>query len=350
MSLLRICLLACALVAAAQGHAVLVTPTAFNTNPSTTFPCGVPTISAAMNSTAKATWVPGTNVTILWHLVAEDGDGSVYGAFDPLGGTNFTVPAWTDSFTTAGAPKYFNKTFTVPVGLSCLKSPTKLCSFRVYTATKWNSCTTVGIATKASSDSEAPIVSECTPVPKATNLTFCNGTNILIRSDLSPSDVNSEIVGTFNMNKINPLVFTNGNSPACQASYQQLLCSLNMPTCDPNSGQSLLGSSACHAQCAQTMNDCGLVQAHVNLYPCSSYPLCPGESAGGGGPSEGMSPGGKAALSLFIIGLVLGSVVAVYIYRTRGHLFGYTYDSKAKKIVKYQTDPQHYRAYTDSDL
>jgi len=101
------------------------------------------------------------------------------------------------------------------------------------------------------------------------------------------------------------------------------------------------------------MNACGIVPAHISLYPCDSYPLCPGETddVNGGGSHKskgGMSPGGKAALSLFFIGSAGGVGAAIYFYHTRGHLGGYTYDKDAKKIVKYQANPHNYKAYVDN--
>ncbi len=49
------------LIACVYSHAVLDTPTPFNTNPSTKSPCGAD-ITNDMKSVAQATWVAGEKV------------------------------------------------------------------------------------------------------------------------------------------------------------------------------------------------------------------------------------------------------------------------------------------------
>jgi len=357
---LWVCVLMVVCVGFAHGHAVLVSPVPYNPSPTTQPLCGVSQITATMASTAQATWVTGTQVNISWHLIAEDGGGNLYGAFDPLGGTNFTVLAWTDTFPTSGAPRFYTKVFTVP-SISCDQSPTKLCTFRVYTASKWNSCTTIKIVSSGGSgggsggggnsgDSTPPVVSQCAPVP-ASSSGFCNTTtNAMVDITVSAQDLNNELISTYNFNRNNLNVFSNGNSSACMSSYQQLLCSIYLPSCNPATGKVIQSSVACHAQCEQTMTDCGVVNAHLYLYDCSSYPLCEGEADPFGSKgSKGMSAGGKAALSLFIIALVGGVAVAGYLYHTQGHLAGYTFDKEQKRFVKVQANPHNYTAYVDPE-
>jgi len=334
-----------------QAHAVLQQPTPFNTNPSTTAPCGVGSVSESMKSTASASWVAGSTVTIEWHLIAGDGGGNLYGAFDPDGGTNFTVPAWTDTFPTKGAGVFYNKTFTVPETLTCANSPTKLCTLRVYTSSNWNSCTMVDIVAPDCSacPTPAPPQLQCTTLTTA--VSFCPSTNVMIANGSSPQDINAELISSFNANRANPNVFSNGNSSACMSSYQTLLCSLSLPSCDPSSGKIEESSQACQAQCEQTMSDCGIVPAHVDLYPCSSYPLCVGEENGGGGGGGGLSPGGQAVLAIFIIAIVAAIASAGYVYYTKGQLLGYAYDKQTRKWGKVQSTSSsyNYAAYNDAD-
>jgi len=313
----------------AGGHAVLQTPTPFNTQPSTASPCGVGSVSENMKSVAQASWTAGSSVTIGWHLVAADGGGNLMGMFDPNGGTNFTVPAWTDTFTTQGTNVFYNKTFTVPESLNCNNSPTKLCTLRVYTSSNWNSCTMIDIVTPDCTDcpTAAPRARVCTPV--TTPLGFCNGTSVFIENGTAPGDISSELLATFNANRANPNVFISGNSTACMASYQQLLCSLSLPQCDLGSGAVLASTQACHSQCEQVMSDCGIVQAHIDLYPCSSYPLCQGESDGGSG--GGLSAGGKAVIAICVIAIVGALLSCVYVYYTKGQLLGYAYNRTTRR-------------------
>jgi len=325
---------------------VLLSPTPFNTNPSTTPLCGVAAISDAMKSTAQATWKAGQLVTIAWHLIASDGGGNLYGAFDPLGGTDFTVPAWTTVFTTSGSNKFYNHTFSVPSSLSCSQSPTGLCSFRVYTSSNWNSCTMVNVCEDCVAPPPPPLV--CSPVN--TKLTFCpsNISDAMISEGYVASDIDADLRLTLVNNLNNTNVFQNGKSLACQQSYTTLLCSLSLTSCNPLTVQVLQNSRACRAQCKETMSECEVAPAHVSLYDCDTLPLCPGEvDDAGNDHSSGMSGGGKAALSIFFIGIVGAACVAGYFYHKQGHLMGYTFDKNTKKIVKVPANPHNFTAYEE---
>ena len=273
---MKVTLLLLAFVACALAHSVLQTPTPYNTNPTKTGLCGVNTITPAMRSTPSAVWSPGDTVSISWHLVASDGGGKVIGLFDPRGGTNFTVAAWTP-FDTAGSNKFYTQTFKVPDNLDCSQSPTKLCTMRVYTDSGWVSCTTVNISTCNPSCKAIPVTSTCTTLTTATP--FCNATVASVRQGATAADIDAELQSTWTTNRANPNVFTNGNSAACQASYKDFLCTSSLPPCDPTSGA--LTKQACRGQCRQTMEDCQVTEEHRSLYDCDSLPLCNGEVASG---------------------------------------------------------------------
>jgi len=343
-----------------HGHAVLLSPVPFNTNPTTTPKCGVAALTTAMTSTAQDDWVAGKETSVTWHLVAGDGGGNVYGAIDPLGGTDFTVPL---NFTlnTSGSNVYYTINFIVPA-VSCANSPTKLCTVRFYTSSNWNSCTAVSITPKDCTDCEAPPPPKlnCVAV-KQGSLSLCpDVTAAQVRGSASPTDINTELVTAYNTNLDNTNVFVIPNTSvtgACKSAYKQLLCALDLPPCNVTTGELIASSQACRAQCRNAMDLCGIQPAHISLYDCNSYPLCPGESddvssdgkSGGGSSKGGMSAGGKAALSLFFIGLAAAVGVGAFMYDKQGHLFGYAFDMDAKKIVKLQPNPHNYKAYEDQE-
>jgi len=331
-----------AFVLCINAHAVLRVPTPFNTNPTTTGPCGVSTISDSMKSTAQATWTAGQVEMIVWNLVASDGGGLLKGAFDPLGGTDFSVPAWTTDYATQGSNKFYNHTFTVPADLNCAQSPTKLCSFKVNSGS-WTSCTMVKICTTADCVAPPPPPKTCSPVTQP--LTFCpNITGASLSDGYSPNDIDSELVGTFTQNLANPNVFATPTKANCPSLYKTFLCGLNLPSCNPKTGVTDSNSIACKSQCQETMKTCGLTKIHKDLYDCDSLPNCIGAATKPGG----MSPGGAAVLSIFLIGLVATLAIFGFIYYKKGQLFGYMYDKDLHKIVKV-SNPHNYTAYVDPE-
>jgi len=339
-----------AFVLCINAHAVLVYPTPFNINPTTAAPCGVSAVTDTMKSTAQATWKAGETVTLQWHLVAGDGGGNLNAVFDPLGGTDFTsktaVPAWTTPFPTSGSGVFYNRTFIVPADLDCSQSPTKLCTMRVYTTSNWNSCTMVKICSTTDNcvPPQAP-PKTCTAVTKP--LTFCpNITGASLASGFAPSDIDSELAATFTANLAKPTVFATPNNADCQTLYKNFLCASDLPPCNPQTSVADSNGVACKSQCQKAMKACGLTSEHANLYDCNSLPNCNGAASKSGG---GMSPGGAAALSIFLIALVATVAIFGYIYYKKGQLFGYAYDKDAHKIVKVASNPHNYTAYVDAD-
>jgi len=324
-----------------NAHAVLVSPTPFNSNPTTANPCGTVDgkLTTDMTSIAMATWAPGQEVTILWHLIASDGGGTLRAVFDPNGGTNFSVPA-VKTITTAGSGVFYNYTFNVPNSLSCDNSPTKLCTMRVYTTSNWNSCTTVKICEDCLIAPEVAKTCAATTTP----LSFCpNVPGVEIPQGYSPSDIDSQLGSVFTANLNNPNVFTSPTGD-CPALYKTLLCGLSLPQCNPSTNATVANNGACKSQCQKALQACKVTDLHKNLYDCDSLPQCVGGASGGG-----MSPGGAAALSIFLIALVASVAVAGYVYHKQGHLFGYKYDTDKNKVVKVAANPHNYTAYVDNE-
>jgi hypothetical protein len=74
-----------AVVASVSAHAVLRDPVPWNTNPSTSNPCG----GGTNTNTPVLTVKYGQQVTLKWEVVAADGAGPVTMTIDPAGGQNF---------------------------------------------------------------------------------------------------------------------------------------------------------------------------------------------------------------------------------------------------------------------
>jgi len=350
------------LVVSVHGHAVLKVPVPMNPNPTTQQPCGVAAITSSMQNAATAEWSAGSEIQITWNLIASDGGGTVSGAFDPNGGTNFSVKAWntsgTTQYDTSGSNKIYTFTFTVPSALDCSNSPSGLCTFQVHSP-NWFSCAMVSIIPKNCDNcKEAKVAPHTCVSVDAGDAPLCpNVTSSYLIQGTNPADVNLQASSAYKANLASPLVFGPGanTSTQCLSLYKTLVCSVYFPPCNTTTTGPAIAGQVCHSQCQQTMDACGVQEAHINLYPCSQYPLCPGEKAanaggsGSGSSSGGMSPGGKAALSLFFIALAAGGAFAGYMYYKQGHLFGYAFDKHSMKFVKHQANPHNYQAYVDHE-
>jgi len=277
MTALRV-LVICALVASVLGHAVLKTPTPYNANPSKTAPCGLAGTFPTL--TSQATWLVGDTVTIVWQMIAGDGNGLVTVVADPNGGTDFSA-ANAKPITTFNTNdvKTYTQSFVVP-DISCAASKDGLCTIQFATATNWFSCTRVNITACPGCPAPPPPAPKCTT---ATGLAFCVGTNqrnnraVLIPEGQSPVVIDAELSATFNSYLNNTNVFTNGKDATCRTDYKTFLCNSQLPLC-PGSGEAYSQVSACRAQCRQTMKECQLTELHAALYDCDSLRLCAGES------------------------------------------------------------------------
>jgi len=245
------CFFACAL-----GHAKLVTPLAWNANPSKTSPCGggtAPTVEAA-------SWDQGSTQTVTWTVVAGDGAGQLNLYFDPAGTTTFTGAA-----IPLGAPANvgtYEYTFTVPTTLVCT-GPGSLCTAQVNSSSGWFACSSVKILA-ANTPPVPPPPPVCT-IP--TELVFClsrNRHNIQIPAGQKPNAVDKSISGTYAQNVKNVNVFANGNDTACQNAYKEFLCSSGLPACGT--------TTACKSLCRDALQTCGIQPSHADLYKCDDGP------------------------------------------------------------------------------
>jgi len=295
------CILVASLIAVVLGHGVMISPLPLNNNPTTQQYCGVSQYPSA--PTSAVTWYGGTQVVVKWELIAGDGGNSVDGYFKTTSGD----PTSADSFDTkvfSGMPigPTVGDTYTyaasIPKGVKCANN-NGLCLFRMVTNTGWNSCTYVNVSDCVGCNTTSKL--ELPVCKKANTLNFCNDQSndyVYIDADADPTIVANGAKQAFEFNLNDTLVFTNGNSTSCQRSYQKFICGLSLPPC-PGSGSTTPISDACRANCEKVVQECGLTDFHQNLYVCSNYPLCPGES------SASMVPVGLLAVvaSFFLVAL-----------------------------------------------
>jgi len=247
------------LIASVCGHAIVRNPMGWNTNPSTTSPCGAGTAPTSPD----AIWKIGSTVIILWQVVAADGVGEVTMTFDPTGQQNF-VGAPVTLIQNIGAPNavaFFNLTSVIP-STTCT-GPNSMCTVQFKTSSNWFSCTSVQLVAV-----NPPPVNTNPTCEVATGLAFCselNGQFVSVPHGQTPATVDSEVSATYPANLYNPNVFTNGNSSACAAAYKTFLCHNSLPYCGT--------AAACQTLCYNAINTCKVTPAELGLYPCASGPI-----------------------------------------------------------------------------
>jgi len=264
-----------ALCAYVNAHAELVVPLGWNPNPSKTMPCG----GGAPGTVAQSTWIAFTQAAVQWTVVAGDGVGPVTALLDPTGGTTFAnVSNYVTLFTGQPSLTVAPQTFFFPVPNVTCTGKGGLCTVQVFSSSGWYACSTVAIL---------PPCDNCTAPPppppvclKATGMTFCtmmNDKNVEVPSGYSAAAIDIDTETTYISYLANKNVFSNGNDATCKSDYMTFLCALKTPPCAGSNGQAI--GAACHSMCQAAMSACQLNATHTALYPCSTYPLCPGESA-----------------------------------------------------------------------
>jgi hypothetical protein len=263
-----------------NAHAYLTTPPGWNTSPSTS-PCKTFTAS----NTALATWRANERVEIVWTVIATDGEGDVSVYLDTTGGNfaNFaTSPgSYTQILSGGSSPSLGAHSMLLAIpDVNCTGGTTKapLCTIWA-TQGNWQSCSTVAIL--------PPCTTNCTdpplPPPKceqATGLTFCTSLNnhdVLVPTGFSAATIDQGTKLTYDSYLTNVKVFSNGGAQNCKSLYKTFLCALETPPCPGSDGVAV--GAPCHKMCTDAMAACQLNETHTNLYPCSDFPLCPGESA-----------------------------------------------------------------------
>jgi hypothetical protein len=244
-------------VVLANCHAILRVPTAFNTNPSKTSPCGGGATSVAVD----AAWKIGSTVQITWEVVASDGVGLVSVSFDTTGTQTFPG-ATTIPLVVAPAIGYFNMTFTVPQ-LTC-NGPNATCTAQFSSSSAWFSCTTVQLTVNA-----PPIIVTTPTCALVNGLSFCNQLNgqyVLVPYGQTALAVDQSTATAFTATLYNPNVFTTPNSTICSNAYQNFLCHNDLPYCGGP-------AAACQSVCNLALQVCGISASHIGLYNCASGPV-----------------------------------------------------------------------------
>jgi len=280
----KILLALIAITASVSGHAVLKDPSPWNTQPSTTKSCGI-AANANPTAVAAATWEVGSQVNVLWQLIAGDGAGEVNilidttgsTAPDPTQDTTISVASFASS---SNDLRVYNQPITVPKVANCT-GPSGLCTLQVHSPNWW-SCAYINITDCPGCPIPPPPPPKCTPL--GTQLNFCTqkkGQSALLPVGKNPVSLDAQTQSTFLAYVNNPNVFGNNNTQ-CKQAFSNFLCDVNFPKCGTGVNGHAITGQPCHASCQSTMATCNLQPAHAALYDCSdavAYPLCQDESA-----------------------------------------------------------------------
>ncbi|KAK5584194.1 hypothetical protein RB653_005802 [Dictyostelium firmibasis] len=272
MRVLILCILILSvLVNFINGHAVLVSPTPFSTNPSKTQQCG----GGAKQTVAQITWCPRSDKSnrATWKIVVGDGAGAVTFKLATNGGTSaadFTTTLSSKMVGGGGDPKAVGTYYmdvVVPTGTTCNGT----CVLQAYTQSSgWYSCSTIKLDTSAcdSTPKETSLV-EFT-VKTDSNVKFCD--QVLNKVVLLPAgtilqEYDLKTQGVFKNNMANPLVIGT-NTSECGNLYEKVLCDVSFPLAPGSDGKPVY--QVTYQQCQNFIKTCDVV-SHVELYPCGVY-------------------------------------------------------------------------------
>jgi len=292
-----------------DGHSILRTPAAWNTRESKSRPCG----NGAMPGTAVtgANKVQGgATVSGMWEVTAGDGNGPVTITLAKTDAevnsfSGDTIPINMNPVPQRGTGKY-PFTFVAPAAGTCTGGQDgKSCHLQFKSTSNWYSCMTLSLeALPTNAPTGAPTVTPATPFPTAaptvsapsdaptktrnvcTTLPqitrYCSGLSgkkvaISLGTDTIPLAL-QRIEGEANANRLNPLVFRNGQNPDCIAAFEKYWCSRSLPLCTENTI-----TEPCKNSCLAAMSYCDLDPLHVKTFSCGGltttatdvYGTCP---------------------------------------------------------------------------
>jgi len=277
-----------------DGHSILRTPTAWNTRESKSRPCG----NGAMPTTAVtgANKVPGgATVSGMWEVTAGDGNG-------PVTITLAKTDAEVNSFSGDTIPINMNPvpqrgtgqypfTFVAPAPGTCTGGADgKSCHLQFKSTSNWYSCMTLSLEAPATgAPTGAPTITPRTPFPTASPTVvapspsptttpyvcttipqitgYCAG---LSGKNVAASLGADTIVQALqriereaNANRLNPIVFRNGQSPNCITAFEKYWCSRSLPLCTENKI-----TTQCKSLCLAAMSECDLDPLHAQTFSC----------------------------------------------------------------------------------
>jgi len=257
------------LIGYSYGHAVLSEPPPWWWAASRSRPCG----GADYNPVPSVVWPVGSNQTIIWWVIAGDGELEVHGLLNTEGTTNFTnaLPVYIEQ-PYINAQAFWTLSLIVP-NVKCT-GPHGLCTMQFWTNSGggWYSCTTLNITCTGCGGGVPISRDDCV---NATGLQFCpqkNGGKVLVPAGQTAIQIDRLVENTFTSNSENPNVFIHGNSSACMSAYHAMLCELYFAPCTSSSLYS-------KQSCLDVLSVCGLTEAEKNLYNCSVFRNVPSGSA-----------------------------------------------------------------------
>jgi len=275
------------LIVSVYGHAKLVSPVAFNPNPSKAAPCGDGNILPG----PAANWPPGSTQTLAWTVVAGDGTGAIRAFVDPKGGTGLfptsvptagTVPTGLTEIILSGTTPSTTipYTFTLTVPNVVCNGPSGFCTVVVFSTSSWWACTTVNISSAIPITNNTNIGPPAPTCQNATDLPFCtriNSKQVSIPFGQSLLDLDNAAKQAYIFNLGNPKVFTRPSTAGCPSAYKFLVCATIfrrcggglIADCDYYIGAHPYGCF-CKNTCFQARDLCGLNTTHTGLLNCDT--------------------------------------------------------------------------------
>jgi len=269
------------LIASVYGHAKLVSPVAFNPNPSKTAPCG----GGALPSGAAANWPVGSTQTVSWTQVASDGGGQLSMYIDPKGSTdNFMTTTGGSGTGLVSVPfpystsqnQNYQFSLTVP-DVNC-NGPSGLCSVVIFTETSWWACTLVSIKTTNANPPPVFVNTTNGTCVNATGLTFCDMVNkhvVSVPTGQSAAQLDTSAQIAYTSTLANAKVLSTPGKPGCTSALKYLLCATLFKSCEykgPASCDYYKGGVGCFCvtTCIQAQQLCGLNATHADLFGCGA--------------------------------------------------------------------------------
>lgn len=272
------------------GHAALVNPVAFNSQPSKTFPSGG-VGSGPLN-------IIPVGGTVSWKLIAGDGAGPIRMLIDPAGVTsNFptsyaatpaasliTVDLNSGQNNVVGTT--YDYPFTLPAGLTCTGTVgvnTAVCTVQISSSSNWVAAFSFTKQAPPAGSSTGAVQQQTVSgscVTVATPLTTCTyvtGQTIFVATGADTTSMDQGVAATLTQNLPNVNVFYNQpQSPSvttpCTEAYKRFLCAQTFTPCANNQP---ITTTFQDQPCASTCNEftcwCDLNPLHAGLYRCSDY-------------------------------------------------------------------------------
>lgn len=338
------------------GHAVVVTPAPFNTNPSKSFGCGGA-------SAGPLNVVAGGRGQVNWKLVAGDGAGDIRMLVDSAGGGGGAFPTsyqGTPSasitavpLTGGSTPTVVGTTYTFDFDASAVActggAGGNVCTAQISSTSNWVSCfsyTKTAPAQTGSTASQAVTYQGSCVTITAGQLTTCNmltGRVVWVPQGSDVTDLDAGVQATLVQNLPNERVFWAQPQSVdvvtpCTTAYKEYLCAQAMVPCNAAKTQpttNIYGTQPCRSTCKEFTCWCDLNDIHAFLYDCDTISNANFDSTGycsrkKFGPNNstcipratsstaGTCPGGECAAaphtashSTFALAAVVATVAAV---------------------------------------